>query len=125
LNYEKVFTFRNWQVTGDKVGHAPSSAFQGPEWDEVVEYVAYVWADHAVRWIEQLKQGNVIFYENLLGDGAPKEIERLLDTIGYPHRPVDPERMRCAMSHRNRTDHKRVNKIWFEYLILLFLNFDC
>ena len=115
-----MFTFRNWQVTGDKVGHAPPSAFEGAEWDEVVEYVAFAWADHAVRWIEQLKQGTVIFYENLIGDGAPKEIERLLDTIEYPHRPVDPERMRCAMSHRNRTDHKRVNKTWLTTHFIVF-----
>ena len=108
-------------MTGDKVGHAPPSAFQGPEWDEVVDYVAFAWADHAVRWIEQLKKGTVIFYENLLGDNANFEIERLLDTIEYPHRPINPERMRCALSHRNRADHKRINKTWYIIIIILAL----
>ena len=101
------------------MGNAPPSAFQGAEWDEVVDYVAFAWADHAVRWIEQLKKGTVIFYENLLGDNAHYEIERLLDTIEYPHRPIDPQRMRCALKHRNRTDHKRINKTWLDIKTLI------
>ena len=101
------------------MGNAPPSAFQGAEWDEVVDYVAFAWADHAVRWIEQLKKGTVIFYENLLGDNAHYEIERLLDTIEYPHRPIDPQRMRCALNHRNRTDHKRINKTWLDIKTLI------
>lgn len=105
-----VFTYRNWQVTGNKTAKASPKSFQGRQWDEIVEYVAFAWADHAIRWIEQLKQGTVIFYENLLGPKAAIEIDRLMKAIHFS--PVDPERVRCALAHRSRTDHKRVNKTW-------------
>ena len=104
-----VFTYRNWQFAG-KVGKAPPEAFQGSDWDEVVDFVAYAWADHAIRWIEQVKIGTVIFYENLLGTNATKELERMLDVMDFQPRPVDPDRLQCALKHRNRTDHKRLNK---------------
>lgn len=107
--FDVVFTFRHWQLQG-KVGNAGPEAFEGPEWDEVVDYVAYAWADHAIRWIEQIKEGTAIFYEYLLSDSeAEVEVRRLLDTIGF--KPIDPHRLRCALAHRNRTDYKRVNKL--------------
>lgn len=102
-----VFTYRNWQLAG-KVGKAPPEAFKGPDWDELVDTVAYVWADHAIRWIEQIKNGTVIFYEKLLGQHADKELERMLVAMHF--HPVNPDRMRCALKHRDRTDHKRANK---------------
>ncbi|XP_046452550.1 WSC domain-containing protein 1-like isoform X2 [Daphnia pulex] len=101
-----VFTFRNWAYSG-KVGIAPPEAFTGPSWDETIDFVAYVWADHAIRWIEQIEKGTVIFYEKLLGSNADVEIERLLHAISFF--PVDRERLKCTIKHRNRTDHKRLN----------------
>ena len=38
--------------------------------DGGLRYVAYAWADHAIRWIEQAKRDTVLFYEKLLDDGA-------------------------------------------------------
>ncbi|EFX88991.1 hypothetical protein DAPPUDRAFT_233912 [Daphnia pulex] len=106
-----VFTYRHWQLAG-KVGKAPLESFQGPQWHKVVEFVAYAWADHAIRWIEQIEKGTVIFYEQLLGQNASIELERLLDAMDFKPRPVDPSRMRCTLDHRDRTDHKRLNKSW-------------
>ncbi len=102
-----VFTYRHWLISG-KVGNAPLEAFSGPQWEESVDYVAYAWADHAIRWIEQIEKGTVIFYEKLLGEKASDELDRLLKAMDF--QPIDPHRMRCALSHRNRTDHKRLNK---------------
>ncbi|XP_057380614.1 sialate:O-sulfotransferase 1-like [Daphnia carinata] len=99
-----IFSFRNWQLAG-KTGNASPDAFKGPEWEEIIDYVAYAWADHAIRWIEQIDQGTVLFYERLLGKTAENELRRLLNIIGF--KPIDSDRMKCALSHRNRTDHKR------------------
>lgn len=119
-----VFTFRNWQH-GGKVGKAPPEAFEGPKWDETVDYVAYAWADHAIRWIEQIEKGTVIFYERLMGKRAEKELERLLQVLDF--HPIDPARMKCAITHRNRTDHKRmgntrcvVKAIFLRHTLLYF-----
>lgn len=98
------------------MGKAPAEAFTGPEWDETVNYVAYVWADHAVRWIEQIINGTVIFYEKLMGEEAENELERLLNVIDF--KSIDPDRMRCTLAHRNRTDFKRANPS--RYFIFLF-----
>ncbi|XP_057371252.1 sialate:O-sulfotransferase 1-like [Daphnia carinata] len=106
-----VFTYRHWQLAG-KVGTAPQEAFQGPQWKKVVEFVAYAWADHAIRWIEQIEKGTVIFYEQLLGRNASTELERLFDAMDFKPSPLDTERMRCTLDHRDRTDHKRLNKSW-------------
>ena len=106
-----VFTYRHWQLAG-KVGKAPPEAFRGREWDEIVKYVAFAWADHAVRWIEQIEKGTVIFYEQLLGQNATLELERLLEAMDFKPRPVDPERLRCTLAHRSRSDFKRTNKTW-------------
>ncbi|XP_046637044.1 WSC domain-containing protein 1-like [Daphnia pulicaria] len=102
-----VFTYRDW-LHGGKVGKAPPEAFRGPEWDATVDYVAYAWADHAIRWIEQIENGTVLFYERLMGKTASGELKRFLQVVDF--HPVDPVRMRCTLDHRNRTDHKRLNK---------------
>ena len=109
-----VFTYRHWQH-GGKVGIAPPEAFEGPKWEETIDYVAYTWADHAIRWIEQIKNGTVLFYERLMGVTAETELVRLLNVLNF--HPIDPDRMRCALAHRNRTDYKRQNNT--RYIILL------
>ncbi len=55
-----VFTYRDWRH-GGKVGKAPPEAFRGPEWDATVDYVAYAWADYAIRWIEQIEMAPFSF----------------------------------------------------------------
>ncbi len=102
-----VFTFHNLQY-GGKVGSAPPEAFKGSEWEKTIDYVAYAWADHAIRWIEQITNGTVLFYERLLGNRADLELMRFLNVLNF--RPIDSNRMRCTLAHRNRTDHKRLNK---------------
>jgi hypothetical protein len=102
-----IFAHQNHLLVG-KFNVAPMEAFRGPEWEALVETVAYAWADHAIRWIEQIKQGTVIFYENLLGEDAQLELERLLDAMDF--RPVDADRMRCTLAHRDKSEYKRNNK---------------
>ena len=77
-----VFTYRHWQH-GGKVGIAPPEAFEGPKWEETIDYVAYAWADHAIRWIEQIKNGTVLFYERLMGVTAETELVRLLNVLNF------------------------------------------
>lgn len=103
-----VFTYRHWQYAG-KIGKAPLKAFNGSQWEEIVKFVAFVWADHAIRWIEQIEKGTVIFYEELLGPNATFELQRVWEVMGFKE-PIDPGRLRCTLAHRNRMDHKRVNK---------------
>lgn len=102
-----VFSYRNWLFAG-KTGNAPPEAFNGQQWEETVEYVAYAWADHAIRWIEQIEIGTVLFYEKLTSDEAQGELNRLLNVMGF--KSTDSKRMQCALANRNRTDHKRTTK---------------
>ena len=102
-----MFTYCHW-IHGGKTGKAGPEFFNGPMWDEIVDYVSYAWADHAIRWIEQIEKGTVLFYERLVGKTAEKELRRLLNVMEF--KPIDPLRMKCALSHRNRTVHMRLNK---------------
>lgn len=104
-----VFSHQNHLLVG-KFNVAPVEAFRGPEWDELVDTVAFAWADHAVRWIEHMKQGTAIFYENFLGDNAEHELQRLLNAMDFHPSPVDPDRMRCVLVHRNQSEYKRSKK---------------
>lgn len=101
-----VFSYNNW-VHGGKIGYATPESFNGSRWDDTVDYVAYAWADHAIRWIEQIEHGTVLFYERLKGKTAEKELERFLKVLDF--QPIDRERMQCTLAHRNRTDHKRLS----------------
>lgn len=113
-----VFTFRHWQFAG-KTGQAPRENFTGQDWDKVVDYVAFAWADHAIRWIEETKKGTVLFYEQLLGQNATLELERFWRVMEFKE-PMNPDRLRCTLAHRNRMDHRRVNKTRFEQFYLDF-----
>lgn len=107
-----VFAHQNHLLVG-KFNEAPEDAFRGPIWDELVDAVAFAWADHAIRWIKQMKQGTAIFYENFLGDNAQHELERLLNAMNFKPQHLDPERMRCLLIHRNQSEYKRSNKTRF------------
>jgi hypothetical protein len=67
--------------------------------------VSKEWAEHAIRWIQNIRNGTVIFYELLLQD-TEDELNRLLRAVNLID-PVDPERMRCTIKHKKRTDRKR------------------
>lgn len=99
-------------MTVGKVDNAPLEVFSGPEWEKVIDFVAFAWADHAIRWIEQIKEGTVIFYEKLFGDQANQELERLLEAMNLKRSAIHPNRMRCTLAHRDRKDFKRKNKKW-------------
>jgi hypothetical protein len=99
-----VFTYNNWVHSG-KLGHAPPESFKGSAWDETVDYVSFAWADHAIRWIEQIDHGTVLFYERLIHESAEDELKRFLKILNF--QPIDPERMKCTLAHRNRSDYKR------------------
>ena len=103
-----MFTFPNWRNDGE--------TFKGSEWDEIVDFVSYSWADHAIRWIEHTQNGTVLFYEKLKGTLAYVELDRLLRDLNL--QPIDYIRMQCAVTHRNRnTDHKRGNKLRYKLQI--------
>lgn len=97
----------------NQTGIVSEEAFWGPQWDNYVDCMADLWADHAVGWIENIQNGTVLFYERLLLEDTEAELRRLLNVINFvdPHHPpVDPERMRCTLLHKGRTDRKRSKK---------------
>jgi hypothetical protein len=93
----------------DQKGAVSPMTFKGPAWNHYVNYVAYAWADHATRWIHNIRNGTVIFYELLLQD-TEAELNRLLRAVNFSIDPVDPERMRCTIKHKDRSDRKRSKK---------------
>ena len=97
----------------DQIGTVSPDTFKGSQWDHYVDYVAYAWADHAQRWIQTIQNGTVIFYEKLIVD-TENELRRLLNAIHSKRDGhgwlVDPKRMLCTLSHRNRKDRKRDKK---------------
>ena len=98
-----VFTFPNERNNDDET-------IKGSEWDERVDYVASAWADHAIRWIEQTRNGTVLFYEKLKGTLAYEELDRLLRDLHL--QPVDYIRMQCAVTYRDRnTNLKQGSKL--------------
>ena len=105
-----AITFRHF-LDGGQTGTAHPVAFRGSSWDEFLEAVATSWADHAIRWIEGIRNGTVIFYEMLQRE-PETELNRLLRAIHFP--AASNERMRCTIAHRNRTDRRRMNKTWLE-----------
>ncbi|KAI9562685.1 hypothetical protein GHT06_010139 [Daphnia sinensis] len=111
--FDALFTFSHFLWSGNnQKGTVSPNVFNGTEWDEYISYVAEEWAEHADRWIRNIKHGTVIFYERLLQD-TESELRRLLKAINFVdanHPPVDPERMRCTLKHKNRLDRKRSNK---------------
>ncbi|XP_057372312.1 sialate:O-sulfotransferase 1-like [Daphnia carinata] len=111
---DTMFTYAHFLATsGDKTGVVSENHFSGPNWEAYVDYVANTWADHAVGWIETIQNGTVLFYERLLLEDTAAELKRLLEVIRFsdPHRPpVDPQRLRCALRHKNRVDRKRLKK---------------
>nr|WBD92698.1 putative WSC domain-containing protein 1 [Daphnia magna] len=111
---DALFTFAHFLgSSGNHTGVVSEKDFVGPQWDKYIDYVADTWADHAVGWIENIQNGTVLFYERLLLEDTAVELKRLLNVIHFvdPHHPpVDPERMRCTLLHKDRKDHKRTKK---------------
>jgi hypothetical protein len=110
---EVLFTFGHYLWSGnDQKGIVSEKLFTGKDWEKHLNNVAFEWAEHANYWIENIKNGTVIFYELLLKD-TEKELNRLLRSINFidpQNPPVDPERMRCTLQHKNRADRKRPRK---------------
>ncbi|EFX71467.1 hypothetical protein DAPPUDRAFT_111642 [Daphnia pulex] len=109
---DALFTFAHYLMAGDdQKGTVSPTIFRGPAWNHYVDYVAYAWADHATRWIQNIRNGTVVFYELLLQD-TEAELNRLLRAVNFSaiDPAVDPERMRCTLKHKNRTDRKRSKK---------------
>jgi hypothetical protein len=112
--FEALFSFFHYLMSGlDQIGIVSPVNFKGPDWNDYVEFVAYAWADHAIRWIQNIKNGTVIFYEKLLFLDTEAELNRLLRVINFTdshNMLVNPERMRCTLKHKNRLDRKRSKK---------------
>ena len=111
---DALFTFAHFLgSSGSQIGTVSPGDFMGPQFDNYVDYVADTWADHAVGWIENIQNGTVLFYEQLLLGDTAAELKRLLSVIRFSdpyHPPVDPERMRCTLSHKDRADRRRPYK---------------
>ena len=102
---DAAIAFRNYVGSGNnKTGIADYSWFHGAEWQAYLEFAAYAWADHAVRWIDGMRHGVVAFYENLLHD-TEAELKRILRKF-YPV-PIDEARLKCVVKLKNVTPHKR------------------
>ncbi|XP_059350776.1 sialate:O-sulfotransferase 1-like [Daphnia carinata] len=111
---DAMFAFAHYLASSkNHTGVVSEKDFSGPEWEEYVDYAANTWADHAVGWIETIQDGTVLFYERLLLEDTAAELKRLLEVIHFSdphHPPVDLERLRCALRHKNRVDRKRLKK---------------
>jgi hypothetical protein len=111
---DALFTFAHFLgSSGNHTGVVLSNDFKGPQFDNYVDYVANTWADHAVEWIENIQIGTFLFYERLLLEDTEAELKRLLNVVHFSdprHPPIDPERMRCTLWHKNRLDRKRTRK---------------
>jgi hypothetical protein len=111
---DALFSFCHYLLTErDQIGAVSAVNFKGPAWNNYVDYVTYAWADHADRWIQNIQNGTVIFYEKLLLEDTEAELNRLLRAVNFTdshHPPVDPDRMRCTLKHKNRMDRKRLKK---------------
>ncbi len=107
--FDALFTFVNFLWSGnDQKGTASKVSpdlLTGPEWKDHFQYVSKEWAEHAIHWIHNIRNGTVIFYELLLQD-TEAELNRLLRAVNLTN-PVAPERMRCTLKHKNRSDRKR------------------
>ena len=111
--FDALFSFVHFLWSGnDQKGIVSTDHFTGPKWDEHFKYVSNEWAEHADRWIKNIQNGTVIFYELLLTD-TETELNRLLRAVNFTdshHPPVDPDRMWCTLKHKNRLDRKRSSK---------------
>ena len=108
---DALFSFRHYLMAErNQLGAVSPVFFKGPAWNNYVNYVTYAWADHAIRWIQNIQNGTVIFYEKLLLEDTEAELNRLLSAINFIDPPGDPDRMRCTLKHKNRTDRKRLKK---------------
>jgi hypothetical protein len=103
---DAVIAFRNYLSAG-QTGMAEADRFTGSDWDEYVRLTCFSWADHATRWIDGIRNGTVVYYENLIHE-TEAELRRII-----PHfysAPIDPNRLKCAIDHKSRTDRKRLQR---------------
>ncbi|KAI9555051.1 hypothetical protein GHT06_020350 [Daphnia sinensis] len=111
--FDALFSFVHYLWSGNnQIGTVSLENFSSLKWDKYVKFVAFEWAEHAVRWIQHIENGTAIFYERLLED-TERELKGLLNAINFidpRHPPFDPERMRCTLLHKNRLDRKRKQK---------------
>ncbi|XP_045036723.1 WSCD family member CG9164 [Daphnia magna] len=111
--FDALFTFAHYLWSGNnQIGTVSLENFSSLKWDHYIKFVAFEWAEHAVRWIQHIENGTVVFYERLLQD-TERELKGLLHAINFidpDHPPFDPERMRCTLLHKNRLDRKRKQK---------------
>lgn len=106
---EALFTSAHYLWSDNKQkGTVSPDLFKGPKWDDYVSNATIEWAEHADRWIQNIRNGTVIFYEKLLLEDTEAELNRLFRAINFM--PIDPERMRCTLSHKSRSDLKRTKK---------------
>jgi hypothetical protein len=116
---DAIISYRNYLSGGHK-GMAGADRFAGSEWDAFVRTTCFSWTDHATRWIDGIKNGTVIFYENLIHE-TEAELKRIIPQ--FYSAPIDPDRLKCAIDHKNRIDRKRLQRtrykfnVWFDCLL--------
>ena len=81
--FDALFSFVHFLWSGnDQKGIVSTDHFTGPKWDEHFKYVLKEWAEHADRWIKNIQNGTVIFYELLLTN-TETELNRLLRAVNF------------------------------------------
>ena len=103
---DAAIAHRNYEF-GGQTGMAREDRFSGPEWNEYVQAASLSWADHAIRWIDGIENGTIIFYENLVHE-TEAELKRIIPF--FYSEPVDPVRLKCTIAHKDRIDRKRLQR---------------
>jgi hypothetical protein len=82
---DAAIAFRNY-LSGGHTGMAEADQFTGPGWDEFVRKTCFYWVDHATK----------------------QELKRIIPQ--FYSAPIDSDRLKCAVDHKNRTDRKRLQR---------------
>lgn len=102
-----------------------TNLFQGDGWNSFLEEALASWADHAERWIDRIRNGTVLFYEDLTRLDTESEVRRLLRVFGFGdghQQPIDDERLQCALYRLTPPNPKLLNNtprlVYFECAFL-------
>ena len=65
------------------------------DWETYVDWNVPQWVDLALIWIESIRNGGVLHYENLVAD-REKEIRKLMKVLNFS---FDEQRLQCVLKH--------------------------
>lgn len=79
-----------------------------PGWDDFVRHSVLSWELLATVWIKGLKQGGVVYYENLYYNTS-FELIRTLKMIGFNN--YDKEKFDCGIRHAYHNTFQRKTSV--------------